>query len=292
MSRKLWEKLITGALYAIPLVLLVDVFMQVRIDRLFDLLATHWLDALKIIALFVLAHLVRLFRLYVLLIERKEKIGTLAEIYLRSTLASNILPFKTGDLYRVIVYGRMLNDLLKGLVLIWVDRFFDTLVLAAIVLFLLRGSLQFQVSIVTLVFIALSVLAFISFQSTYLYFNKLFLTLSKTKKGVYYLRVLASLKELHTFAVKLVSSRFVILILLSALVWMVEFTMLSLLSALVHIPFSFSGFLSYLNQAFSSQNLAENALLTNHLSITLLFVLLMFVWILLGINALRKKYAE
>ncbi len=281
-----------GALYAIPLVLLVDVFTQVRLDQLWELFVAHRFDALKIVALFVLAHLVRLFRLYILLIERKEKIGTLAEIYLRSTLASNILPFKTGDLYRVIAYGRMLNDLLKGLVLIWVDRFFDTLILAVIVLFLLRGSLQFQVSIVTLVFIALSVLAFVSFQSTYLYFNKLFLTLSKTKKGVYYLRTLASLKELHAFAVKLVSSRFVILILLSALVWLLEFTMLSLISALVHIPLSFSGFLAYLDQAFSSQNLALNSVVTNHLSVTLLFVLLVIVWVLLGINSVRKKYAE
>lgn len=266
--------------------------MNIQLNQLWELFATHWLDAVKIVALFVLAHLVRLFRLYILLIERKEKIGKLAEVYLRSTLASNILPFKTGDLYRIIAYGRMLNDVLKGLVLIWVDRFFDTLVLAVIVLFLLRGSLQFQVSLVTLVFIALSVLAFVSFQSTYLYFNKLFLTLSKSKKGVYYLRTLASLKELHAFAVRLVSSRFVVLILLSALVWLIEFTMLAMISALVNISFSFSGFLAYLDQAFSSQNLAVNSIVASHLSITVLFVLLVVLWFILGINTLRRKYAE
>ncbi|KXK25799.1 MAG: hypothetical protein TR69_WS6001001405 [candidate division WS6 bacterium OLB20] len=253
--------------------------------------ASELASIVLIIVLFSLSHLMRFARLYVLLLERRENVLKLGELYTRATLMNNILPFKLGEVYKVLAYGNILNDLRKGLVLVWIDRFFDTCILLIVIVPALLNGINLQITFITLLFVTLSVLIFVSFSNTFLYFNRTVLTLSRSRRGVIYLRALDSAQEIYQFVLQLIKGRSMILLVLSSLAWVFEYGMLVLVARLIGQRFDYDSFVRYLDNAFTSVTADTLSFgLVIDFSILLLFILLIILVAGLGLSYLRRKH--
>ena len=83
---------------------------------------------------FAVIHVLKLFRMYLVLMEQKTGFGRFVFAYCRTTLANLIIPFKIGEIYRIIVYSKITGSAGIGAAGVIVDRFFDTMALVLILL--------------------------------------------------------------------------------------------------------------------------------------------------------------
>lgn len=247
---------------------------NIKLDSLFVLIKNPF-SLIAIVLLFALSHFFRMTRLYFLLMENRISIKQLSLIYFKTTLVNFILPFKIGEGYRAIVFGNTLNDVYKGFILVWIDRFFDTVVMLLIGLILVLGGQTnpiLPIFFVLLSFTTMSCLLYISFTNTYRYFNNLILVESHSKMGIFYLRVLDELNKLFIFAKELIRGRSLVLFVLSILIWIFEYSMLNLIFNKLSSKFSLDQFFHYLNQAFFIGSPNNEFVSVIILSIILLFV--------------------
>ena len=92
------------------------------------------LNLCVIILGFILVHLFKMIRLYLVLMEHKIPFGRFVLLYFRTTLVNLIIPFKLGELYRIEEVWRLTGIWQVGVLSVVVDRYFDIL---ALFLFLL-----------------------------------------------------------------------------------------------------------------------------------------------------------
>ena len=87
-----------------------------------------------IIVVFLAIHLLRMFRLYILLVEEKMPIKEFIKLYMKTTIVNTVIPFKLGEFYKMICYGKKLKSYSAGISLVWIDRFFDSVILIILVI--------------------------------------------------------------------------------------------------------------------------------------------------------------
>lgn len=83
----------------------------------------------------LLVHVLKAGRLYLALYGTRRKLRTYLKKYCIVTPVTIILPFKIGELFRMHYYGSQIGNVLKGIVIIFLDRFMDTLALVTTILF-------------------------------------------------------------------------------------------------------------------------------------------------------------
>lgn len=216
---------------------------EISINKLMILIA--------IIMTFLIIHIVRMFRIYILLIENKMQFREFAKIYLKTTLVNNVIPFKLGEFYKMICYGEKLNSLSAGVSLVWIDRFFDSIILLILMLIAAKGNIFSPVFIILVAFIIFSILAYLSFESTYKYFNTLVLEKGTSKRSKIYLEGIEELKKLYKNAKNMLSYRGATLIVLSIIIWIFEYLIAFLtIKLLFGMEFGLNIFTNYINGAF------------------------------------------
>ncbi len=84
-------------------------------------------------ATYLLAHLVRGMRLFLLLYDGRVQVRGVVGTHLVAAAVSHAIPFKLGEIYRVVAVGGLLRRWSRAVMAVWSERLFDVLVLMALV---------------------------------------------------------------------------------------------------------------------------------------------------------------
>ena len=193
------------------------------------------------ILLYLISHIFRFIRFFMIYIEKKKTLKELINVYLSFTYVNYFMPFKLGEIFKVLEISYMLNSFEKGIIGVWIDRFFDTLILT-IILILGIGFKQFidsMLIIYLLVFLLTSLFFYLCFNYTYSYANRIILTKSVTKKGIYILKFIEQTKKIYRYARYLLKGRIALLFFISILVWYFEILSYNLFAKAFGFKFKF-----------------------------------------------------
>lgn len=80
---------------------------------------------LVLILIFLIIHILKFFKIYLILLEEKIPLRVMARLYIKTTFVSTVLPYKTGELFKMYTYGNEIKNYTKGIIAVLVDKFFD-----------------------------------------------------------------------------------------------------------------------------------------------------------------------
>lgn len=187
-----------------------------------------------IIATIFLVHLIKAMRLYLILYGSDLSIKEFFCVYCKVTPVSVVLPFKTGELFRMYCYGKSLKDLLKGCVIVLLDRFMDTVALVTMIIliwFLGSGQITSLVYIL-LLFLAFSLLLYYIFPGVYKFWKLYILRAKATEHKLHILKSLELLNNIYREIANVSKGRGIILFLMSLGAWGIEIGSLVLLNGI------------------------------------------------------------
>ena len=127
-----------------------------------------------ILIVFLCVHLIKMMRMYLIVMDQKVSFDRFVPAYLRTTLVNLLIPYKLGELYRIFVFYRISGGIRTGFFSVLIDRFFDTLALVLILLpYQLLVSGQVTVPTILLaVFVTVIVVTYMVFPSSYTFLNR------------------------------------------------------------------------------------------------------------------------
>ncbi len=97
--------------------------------------------AFALAGVYVLCHLARGLRLFLLLYDGRVRLRDVLLAHLRAAGVSSLIPFKIGELYRIAVLDGLIRDPARALLTVWIERAYDMLfVTAGLVLLMLRAG--------------------------------------------------------------------------------------------------------------------------------------------------------
>lgn len=250
-----------------------------------------WLIPL-FLAGFVLVHLSKMLRLYLVLMEHKIGFGRFVLLYLKTTLVNLIIPFKLGELYRIFCISRETKHWQVGVLSILVDRFFDTLALC-IILIPLDVFLYGKLSFITLLFLAVMVLigiCYVSVLPTYKYLNRYLIKEKSSPRAMAALKGLDVVKIWYDFTQNLISGRFALILLFSFAGWIFEVGTLKVLAYYMELPFGVGDFTTYIQAIFGVGSMGLLKPYTID-SIVLMFAFTVVGFVMMFIKSRSKKKA-
>lgn len=203
----------------------------------------------------ILVHITKSLRLYLIILEQRIPIKFFFKQYIKTTLVNITLPIKSGELFKLYCYGTELNNYKISLLSILIDRYFDSIPLIGMLVILTSMSGMGKVSLVLwilLIFFLLLTILFFIFPSTYCYLNKFYIMNIHSIYGINTLKVLDTLNTWYLYVKKLIRGRAVLMLLLSGIAWVMEYTVLLCLSFAIGIDFSTDTFINYMNSTFTA----------------------------------------
>lgn len=186
--------------------------------------------------LFLLVHLAKMARLYLVLMEHRINLGSFVLLYCKTTFVNLLIPFKIGELYRIYKIKRETKLWQVGVLSVVIDRFFDIL---ALFLILLPVDIFYkkQISVVTgffFVVLALLAIVYMVVQPTYVYLNKYLIMHKQSNRSMLALRGLEYVKEWYDFSTDLIRGRFALITLSSLFGWIFEVFLLNIFARLLN----------------------------------------------------------
>lgn len=174
--------------------------------------------------LFILVHLAKMARLYLVLMEHKINLRSFVLLYCKTTFINLIIPFKIGELYRIYKIKKETKLWQVGVLSVVIDRFFDIL---ALFLILLPVDIYYktQISSVTgffFVLLALITIVYMVVLPTYKYLNKYIIMHKQSNRSMLALKGLEYAKEWYDFSTNLIRGRFALITLSSLVGWISE----------------------------------------------------------------------
>lgn len=172
----------------------------------------------------LLVHTIKATRLYLALYGADISRAKFLETYCLATPVSLLVPFKLGELFRMYSYGRLLGDYMKGIIIILLDRFMDTLALVTIILI---GVVFFNTGMTPLAwffvgFLLLLSIVYMVFPGTARYWKKLFITLDASPGKIKILEKIELSTNIYHEIEEVCRGRGVLLYGLSLLAWSIE----------------------------------------------------------------------
>ncbi len=209
-----------------------------------------------ILILFLAVHLIKMMRLYLIVLDTKIGFDGFVPAYLRTTLVNLVIPYKFGEIYRIGVFYRISGGFRTGFFSVLIDRFFDTLALIMILLpYQLFISGQVTVPTVFLtVFVVVVLITYIVFPPSYAFLNRYIITSKTSKRSMMALSALETLNEWYGYVRALVTGRYGLLILMSLAAWILEMTVLGGFYALLGHSFTVADFGAYIESIVSGKN--------------------------------------
>lgn len=203
---------------------------------------------------FLVIHAVKLFRMYLVLVEKKITFIRFVFAYCRTTLLNLIIPFKLGEIYRMVVYSRITGNAGAGIAGVIVDRFFDTLALVLILLPLhvLYPDKISVVSVFLMVFVIVVIFAFAMFPSAYMYLNRYIIINRESRNSMTVLKWLEVLNKGYEYIRNLVYGRYALLTLMSFMAWVLEGGLLFFIARVWGISFNAGDFSDYITSILST----------------------------------------
>lgn len=206
------------------------------------------LTAVCIIAI----HFIKALRLYFIMLETRLTLERFFKVYIKTMLVNLVFPFKLGELFRMYCFGSELKSIKRGILLILIDRYFDTVPLMLLLLSftLFCGDSIKGIVIILLCFLVVVTIIYGLFPSTFKYLNRFFIVKTSSEKGIIALGVLKKMQLWFLYIQELIKGRELILLILSCLVWMLEYGALYCLIRGVGHDFLFTDFIIYMNGVF------------------------------------------
>lgn len=172
----------------------------------------------------IIVNFLKYIRLYIVFlgynIDGKENMVQFS----KTVIVSVLLPFKLGDIFRGYCYGTKINNLLRGFILILLDRVVDTI---ALITFIIGIKLFFQgsfpmVFIVIFFFCFISVISYYCFPKIFYFWNHYLLKKTATKRIISILQLLNRLNEVYREIEVAISSKMLVLYAISIVSWAIE----------------------------------------------------------------------
>lgn len=179
----------------------------------------------------ILVHFLKAIRLHFALYGIDISFRDYLKIYCKVTPVSILLPYKSGELFRMYCYGIQTGNMLKGFITVILDRFIDTIALLTMIVVELAvfGGTVIPLVYILIVFIVTSFALFAMFPGTYKYWTKHLLKSDATPRRITTLKLLNKINIVFNEIVFITKGRGVILLFLSLLAWTVEIGTVSIL---------------------------------------------------------------
>lgn len=208
-------------------VFFVCAFRNVRV--LFDEKDILWVVLLS--GTVFVVHFLKAIRTYVLLYGADMDWITYLKLYCKVTAVSVVFPFKTGEFFRMYCYGKQISNLLKGIIIVLLDRFMDTIALITMIflVWLMNGGRIALLTYILLVFLVFVVLAYLAFPSVYKFWTHHILRAKATERSLTLLKLLDMIHKVYQEITAVSVGRGIILYGLSLMAWAVEIGSLILL---------------------------------------------------------------
>ena len=254
MKRKFYYEvnIIVAVIY---FVFLIHMFQSIQFPAALNLLNGKLLILLAVLCA-GMVHLLKGLRLYFILMEKCISPKRFLKIYTKTTLVTLVLPWKTGEFFRIYCLGDEMKDYRSSFLSVLADRYFDSIPLLIVIV--LYGIISLDRPLiftwVLLFFIIFTTLLYIIFPSLYQYFNRFIIMKTKSKSGIIILDFLEKIRQWYSYAEQLVKGRSTLLLLLSFGAWITEYIALSILSVFFNFRFELVHFVHYLNHVFSGSS--------------------------------------
>ncbi len=227
---------------------------------------------------FVGVHLIKMMRMYLIVMDRKISFDRFVPSYLRTTLINLIIPYKLGELYRIGEFTRISGGFKTGFFSVLVDRFFDTLALVAILL-PYQLFISEKVAVPTLLLAVFEVVVLLSyrvFPSAYTFLNRYIITTRKSKRSMMALAGLEHVSGWYEYVRDLVTGRYGILMLFSLAAWVLEMAVLAGFSRIISKSFTVSDFGAYIESIVSGTRYETKYVYTLASSVVIAFAAFIF----------------
>ncbi|MCR5831025.1 MAG: flippase-like domain-containing protein [Lachnospiraceae bacterium] len=209
-----------------------------------------------ILVIFICVHLIKMMRLYLIVMDQKVSFDRFVPAYLRTTLVNLLIPYKLGEIYRIIAFSRISRGFKTGFFSVLIDRFFDTLALCLILLpyqILYTGSVAVP-TILLVAFVAVIVITYMVFPASYTFLNRYIITSRDSKRSMMALSALEHVNGWYTYVRDLVAGRYGILFLFSLAAWILEMTVLAGFTKICDGTFAVADFGAYIESIVSGKN--------------------------------------
>lgn len=180
----------------------------------------------------ILVHFLKAVRLFLALYEPGLSGYHYCKTYCKVTPISILFPFKLGELFRMYCYGYMLDNTLKGIVTVVLDRFMDTAALLTMIFVVwgIYGGTSIPLAYLLIGFLVIALTLFLVFPGVYKYWKKYILRANGTPRKVAALKVLDNINIVYNELVSVSKGRGILLYIISLLAWSVEIGCVALLS--------------------------------------------------------------
>ena len=211
------------------------------------------LKGMFILILFLCVHLIKMMRMYLIVMDQKIPFDRFVPAYMRTTLVNLIVPYKLGEVYRIGVFYRISHGLRTGFFSVLIDRFFDTLALVFILMpyqLFVSGSVTLP-TLLLAAFLVVVLIAYRVFPSSYVFLNRYIITSRDSRRSMMTLAALERVNDWYAYARELVTGRYGILFLFSLAAWILEIGVLAAFTRLLGRSFRVSDFGSYIESIVS-----------------------------------------
>lgn len=271
--------------FVLSLTTIIFVCNYVNINKLFH--AQTLFSIIILVGTVLLVHAIKACRLYVALYGVNISLKTYLKTYCKVTPVSIILPYKLGELFRIYCYGYEMNDFLRSVVTIMLDRFMDTAALLTMFFalsFFHKSSITY-LFILLLLFLVFLLLLFFIFPGIYAFWKKYFLLAKATENKIWGLKTLEILNTLYKEIEKVIKGRGIIMYFLSLIAWGIEIGNIIIVSKLIVAQGVTASIAQYLNSAMNEKSSAE---LSQFIFVSLM-VLILFYTVLQTIRLIKGK---
>lgn len=213
------------------------------------------------VTIFLIIHILKLLRFYLILLEEKLNFRRFIRIYIKTTFVNIVLPLKSGEIFRIYCYSNETNNYKIGLLSVLIERFLDICALLVFVLpveMFFYGRLSF-ITLFLLMLLLLAVIVYRTFYSIYKYMNRFFILNVASKKSLKVLETLEKQNEWYSYTKNLIEGRFLIVFFLSFIAWSLEYIFVYLVVIEVGEKFVVETFNNYIYAVFlgRSNNIAS-----------------------------------
>lgn len=172
----------------------------------------------------MLVHVIKALRLYFELYGTGIDFKIFAQTYCKVTPVTMIVPWKAGELFRMYCYGYCIGDLAKGVVVILLDRFMDTVALLTMIglVWMFNGGKPLGIVFIFAVFLILLVFIYCAFPGVYVFWKMYLLRNRASKRTIWGLERLEDMYKLYEMVTDVVKGKGVVLYFCSLMAWLVE----------------------------------------------------------------------
>lgn len=270
----------------ITIILFLDKYIAT--EHLFDNI--EFLQILILIFAVCMVHAIKAGRLYLVLYGSDISFLTYIKTYCKVTPVSVILPFKIGEFFRMYCYGRQLNNYLKGIVIIILDRFMDTIALITMILLIwaFNGWHITSFVYILLVFLLVIVSLYMIFPNVYSFWMKYLLSARATQHRLTALNILDKLNIIYKEITNVSKGRGAILYFMSLVAWIIEIGSVAILNGFTKEKQLDAEISEYLSSAISGNQSVELKRFI-FVSILLLVIIYIAVKIVIMVSEKRKQ---